>query len=61
MTKDVAAQYLSIGQRTFQELVSSGLIAGRRLGPRLIRYSRDELDEAVRSFPEGKGDRPNPE
>lgn len=58
MDADTAAEYWSISSRKFRELVAEGIITGRRVGPRLVRYSKSELDAASAEFPHGKGERP---
>ena len=58
MDVDTAASYWSLSTRSFQRLVSAGVIKGRKLGPRVIRYSRTEMDAAAMEFPHGKGDSP---
>lgn len=58
MTADAAAEYYSISPRKFRELVSSGLVTPRKVGPRCIRYSKRELDEAVTRLERGKGSKP---
>lgn len=59
MDIDTAAAYWSLPKRSFQRLVSAGIVKGRKLGPRVIRYSRRELDEAALQFPHGKGESPS--
>lgn len=55
MDSDTAAAYWSISPRKFREMVAEGIITGRKLGPRCVRYSRDDLDAARDSLPHGKG------
>ncbi len=58
MNREQAAAYYSVSERTFAGLVASGVIAGRKIGPRLIRYAKSDLDAAAAMFPTGKGHRP---
>jgi hypothetical protein len=58
MDRPTAAAYWSISERKFAELVACGVVTGRQLGPRLIRYSRRELDAAAEQLPRGKGPLP---
>ena len=58
MDRPTAAAYWSISERKFAEFVASGVVTGRQLGPRLIRYSRRELDAAAEQLPRGKGPLP---
>ena len=55
MDAATAADYWSISPRKFRELVAAGLITGRKIGPRLVRYSRTEMDAAAQELPQGKG------
>lgn len=59
MDRDTAAAYWSISPRKLSELVSSGVITGRKLGPRCVRYSRREMDAAASDFDRGKGQSPD--
>lgn len=58
MDADTAAEYWSISPRKFRELVAEGIVTGRRVGPRLIRYTKSDLDAAAMAFPRGKGIKP---
>lgn len=58
MNRQQAAAYWSMSERTFASLVASGVVSGRRVGPRMIRYAKADLDEATKAFPLGKGSRP---
>ena len=57
-----AAEYLGVNPRTIRRYIASGRITAYRLGPRLIKVDRDELDALLRpvggggkaSFVEGR-------
>ncbi|PHQ34597.1 helix-turn-helix domain-containing protein [Rhodopirellula bahusiensis] len=59
MNRPQAAAYWSMSERTFASLVAAGIISGRKIGPRMIRYSKADLDAASEKFPTGKGNRPS--
>lgn len=50
-----AADYLGITDRTLRRMIARGDIAANRLGPRLMRIDRAELDAAMRPIPVGGG------
>ena len=39
-----AARYLGIGEQTLRQYVSKGLIGYRKLGPKLVRFTQENLD-----------------
>lgn len=55
MSGELAAAYLDVSPRAFRTLVAGGEITGRKIGPKSVRYLRNELDEYVRRLPKGKG------
>lgn len=55
MDRDTAAAYWSVSPRKFGELVACGVIQGRKLGPRCVRYCRREMDDAAMNLEQGKG------
>ncbi|EMI40531.1 helix-turn-helix domain-containing protein [Rhodopirellula sp. SWK7] len=58
MTTNQAAAYWSMSPRSFRSLVNAGVLKPRKLGPRMIRYSRAEMDAVAETFPAERGDRP---
>lgn len=48
ITVDEAATLLRVNPKTVRELFHAGVIPGRKLGPKLIRFHRDELLQWVR-------------
>ena len=48
LTVDEAAILLRLDPKTVRELFHAGQIPGRKLGPKIIRFHRDELLEWVR-------------
>jgi excisionase family DNA binding protein len=44
------ADYLGITSRTVRQMISDGRLVGRRLGARVIRLRREEIDAAMRPF-----------
>lgn len=58
MSGDLASAYLDLSPRAFRALVSSGEIIGRKIGPKSVRYLRQELDAYVLKLPQGKGKGP---
>ena len=46
-----AAAYADVCTRTIRNWISSGLIAGYRVGPRLVKVSLDDLDKLARRIP----------
>ena len=46
-----AAKYFGISDRTIRRYIASGLIAGYRVGPRLIRVDLLELQQATNRIP----------
>lgn len=54
-TAVVAEQY-GVSERTVRRWITSGLIAGFRIGPRLIRVDLEEVAEALRlRIPNARG------
>lgn len=58
MDRKTAADYWSVSERKFGEMVSAGIITGRKLGPRCVRYCRRDLDAAAERLESGKGQAP---
>ncbi|WP_164103218.1 helix-turn-helix domain-containing protein [Candidatus Laterigemmans baculatus] len=54
MDKPTAAEYLCISERTITKLVSGKQIPSRTVGPKLIRFCKEELDEWMRALPTGQ-------
>jgi excisionase family DNA binding protein len=55
-----AAEYAACSPKTIRRMVARGDLTAYRLGPRLLRVSLDELDDAMRPIPTasiGGGDR----
>jgi excisionase family DNA binding protein len=46
-----AAAYFGCSPRTIRRMVASGLIAGYRITPRLLRVDLDELDRSAERIP----------
>ena len=44
------ADYLGVTTRTVRQMISDGRLVGRRLGARVIRLRRDEIDAAMQPF-----------
>lgn len=48
------AEEKEVSERTVRRWISSGLVTGFRMGPRLIRIDRDEVDAMLRQIPAAK-------
>lgn len=44
------ADYLGITTRTVRQMVADGRLRGYKLGARVVRLRRDEIDSAMRPF-----------
>lgn len=44
------ADYLGVTTRTVRQAIADGRLTGYRLGARLVRLRRDEIDAAMRPF-----------
>lgn len=45
-----AAEYLGVTGRTVRQMIADGRLTGYRLGARVVRLRRDEIDAAMRPF-----------
>lgn len=54
MDKKTAAEYLCISERTIRRLVAGKEIPSRVLGPKLVRFCKEELDEWMKKLPVGQ-------
>lgn len=45
-----AAQYLGVTDRTVRQMIADGRLTGYRLGARVVRLRRDEIDAAMKPF-----------
>jgi excisionase family DNA binding protein len=43
-----AAEYLGVTDRTIRQMLADNRLAGYRLGPRVVRLRRNEIDAALR-------------
>jgi excisionase family DNA binding protein len=48
-----AAAYLNVSEKTLRRYISSGRLTGYRVGPKLIRIDRAELDALLSPIPAG--------
>jgi excisionase family DNA binding protein len=46
---DVAA-YLGVTTRTVQQMIADGRLPASRLGPRIVRLRRDDIDAALQPY-----------
>jgi excisionase family DNA binding protein len=46
-----AAEYANVSSRTVRRWMANGLLTGYRVGPRLIKYDLDEVDQLIRPVP----------
>lgn len=46
---DVAA-YLAVTTRTVQQMIADGRLRAYRLGPRIVRLRRDDIDGALQPY-----------
>lgn len=53
VTLEAEAQRLSISQRTLRRMIARGELTAYRVGGRLIRLDRREVDALVRKIPAG--------
>lgn len=44
------ADYLGVTTRTVRQMIADGRLTGYRLGARLVRLRRDEIDAALQPF-----------
>ncbi len=44
------ADYLGLTDRTVRQMVSDGRLTAYRLGPRVVRLRREEIDAAMQPF-----------
>jgi excisionase family DNA binding protein len=44
------AEYLGVTERTVRQMIADGRLRGYRLGTRVIRLRRDEIDAAMQPF-----------
>lgn len=49
----LGADYIGVSEKTIRRMISSGLITGYRVGPRLIRVDLNELDALASPIPAG--------
>jgi excisionase family DNA binding protein len=47
-----ASAYLKVSEATLRTWRRDGILAGRTIGPRLVRFTEDELDELVSGDPQ---------
>jgi excisionase family DNA binding protein len=45
-----AAEYLGVTTRTIQQMVADGRLRAYRLGPRVVRLRRDDIDAALTPY-----------
>lgn len=55
VTVEEAAAYVRCAPRTIRRYVSSGAIAGFRVGPRMLRVDLNEVDAMLRPIPTAGG------
>jgi excisionase family DNA binding protein len=48
-----AAEYLGVTTRTVQQMIADGRLRAYRLGARVVRLRRDEIDAALEPFGRG--------
>jgi len=46
-----AAEYLGVGTLTIRRMISRGQLKGGRIGTKMIRVKREDLDAMVREIP----------
>jgi len=51
MNPTEAAEYLGVSRDWILRQYNKGLIPGKRLGHRLVRFHKDELDEFIKTKP----------
>lgn len=51
VTLDQAAEVCQVTPKTIRRWISDGRVTGYRLGPRLLRVDRAELDQLVEEIP----------
>lgn len=51
VTPEEAAEYLAVSPRTLRRMAAEGKVRAHRLGPRLVRYARADLDAALTPIP----------
>lgn len=51
VTPDHAAEYLAVSPRTLRRMVSEGRVPAYRLGARMLRFDRADLDAALTRVP----------
>lgn len=56
LSQDEAAEYLGITTRTLRRMVARGDLPGYRMGPRLTRFDRAELDALMQPIPAAGGE-----
>jgi excisionase family DNA binding protein len=44
------AEYLGVTTRTVQQMLADGRLRGYRLGPRVVRLRRDDIDAALTPY-----------
>lgn len=52
-----AALHCDVSTRTLRRYISSGLLTGYRIGPRILRVDLDEVDGLARPIPTARNDR----
>ncbi len=55
MTIAETADYLGVAPSTVRAMVKDGRLAAHRLGPRIVRLNRDEVDAAMRREDDDQG------
>jgi excisionase family DNA binding protein len=45
-----AATYLGVTTRTVQQMIADGRLRAYRLGPRIVRLRRDDIDAALQPY-----------
>jgi excisionase family DNA binding protein len=51
VSMDAAAEELGVSERTVRRMISEGHLPGYRVGKRVIRIKREDLDSLIRRIP----------
>jgi excisionase family DNA binding protein len=55
LTKSESAEYLRVDERSIERYCELGILPGYRIGPRLVRFRRSDLDALARPIPVAVG------
>lgn len=58
MSLAAAAEYANVSTRTLRRYISTGRLAGYRVGPRLVKVDLNQVDAMVRPIPTARDPEP---